>query len=104
MYNDVLTSATGCDSLVELTLDIMPIPDPMMVDYMDDTLVYCPAPGSLLFGEQADPLYKSSGRTSRRGADSIALPDPTNAVPYVGAGLYPSTTSPARPATSAPRA
>ena len=89
VYNDVLTSATGCDSLVELTLDIMPIPDPMMVDYTDDTLVYCPAPGSLLFGEQADPLYQIQWTYLPPGsADSIALPDPTNAVPYVGAGLY----------------
>jgi len=89
VYNDVLTSVTGCDSLVELTLDIMPIPDPMMADYTDDTLVYCPAPGSLLFGEQADPLYQIQWTYFPSGSsDSIALQDPTIAVPYVGPGLY----------------
>ena len=89
VYNDVLTSNTGCDSLVELTLDIMPIPDPMMSDYTDDTLVYCPAPGSLLFGEQADPLYQMQWMYFPPGSsDSTFLNDPTNAVPYVGPGLY----------------
>lgn len=89
VYNDVLTSVTGCDSLVELTLDVMPIPNPMMADYTDDTLVYCPAPGSLLFGEQADPLYQIQWTYFPSGsADSLVLQDPTNAVPYVGPGLY----------------
>ena len=89
VYNDVLTSVTGCDSLVELTLDVMPIPDPMMADYTDDTLVYCPAPGSLLFGEQADPLYQIQWTYFPSGSsDSLVLQDPTNAVPYVGPGLY----------------
>ncbi len=89
VYGDVLTSVTGCDSLVDLTLDIMPIPNPMMSDYADDTLVYCPAPGSLLFGEQADPLYQIQWTYLPPGsADSVALPNPTNAVPYIGSGMY----------------
>ena len=89
VYNDVLTSATGCDSLVELTLDIMPIPDPMMSDYANDTLVYCPAPGSLLFGQEADPLYQIQWTHYPPGSsDSTFLNNPTNAVPYVGPGLY----------------
>jgi gliding motility-associated-like protein len=89
VYNDVLTSATGCDSLVELTLDIMSIPDPMMSDYADDTLVYCPAPGSLLFGQEADPIYQIQWTHYPPGtSDTILLTDLTNAVPYVGPGLY----------------
>lgn len=89
VYNDVLTSATGCDSLVELTLDIMPIPDPMMSDYADDTLVYCPAPGSLLFGQEADPLYQIQWTHYPPGtSDTILLTDLTNAAPFVGPGLY----------------
>lgn len=89
IYNDVLTSATGCDSLVELTLDIMHIPDPLMSDYTDDTLVYCPAPGSMLFGQQADPLYQIQWTYFPPGSsDGVLLSDPTNAVPYVGPGLY----------------
>jgi len=70
-------------------LDIMSLPDPMMVDYVDDTLVYCPAPGSLLFGWQADPLYQIQWTFwPAEGSDSIALPDPTEAVPYSGPGVY----------------
>ena len=89
VFNDVLTSVTGCDSLVELTLDIMQIPDPLMEDYVDDTLVYCPGPGSLLFGLQADPLYQIQWTfTPEGGGATIELPDPTNAVPYVGPGAY----------------
>jgi len=89
VFNDVLTSVTGCDSLVELTLDIMHIPDPLMADYEDDTLVYCPGPGSLLFGLQADPLYQIQWTFSPEGSsETTSLPDPTNAVPYVGPGLY----------------
>lgn len=89
LYNDVLTSATGCDSLVELELEIMSLPNPMMVDYIDDTLVYCPAPGSLLFGRQADPLYQIQWTFWPVGSnESIALPDPSEAVPYSGPGLY----------------
>ena len=89
VYNDVLTSVTGCDSLVELDLDIMSLPDPMMLDYVNDTLVYCPAPGSLLFGWQADPLYQIQWTFwPAEGSGSIALPDPTEAVPYSGPGVY----------------
>lgn len=89
IYTATLSSVTGCDSIATLTLDVMPIPTPLMTDYSDDTLVYCPGPGSLLFGWAADPLYQIQWTHWPEGAsDSLALPDPTNAVPYLGPGLY----------------
>ena len=89
VYNATLLSETGCDSLVQLELDIMPLPNPMMVDWVDDTLVYCPAPGSLIFGEAADPLYQIQWTHWPEGSsDSLLLPDPTNAAPYLGPGTY----------------
>ena len=51
--------------------------------------VYCPAPGSLLFGQEADPLYQIQWTHYPPGSsDSTFLNNPTNAVPYVGPGLY----------------
>ena len=89
IFLDTLTSATGCDSLVELDLNIMPLPDPMLVDWMSDTLVYCPVPGSLLFGVEADPLYQLSWTFWAEGSnDSIPLPSPIAASAYYGPGLY----------------
>jgi gliding motility-associated-like protein len=89
IFNDVLTSATGCDSLVQLELEIMPIPVPIMQDWSDDTLVYCPSSGSLLFGLDADPIYQLQWVYWPEGTeDSLLLASNIVAAGYDGPGLY----------------
>jgi gliding motility-associated-like protein len=89
IFNDVLTSATGCDSLVQLELEIMPIPVPIMQDWSDDTLVYCPSSGSLLFGLDADPIYQLQWVHWPEGTeDSLLLASNIAAAGYVGPGVY----------------
>lgn len=89
IYNDVLVSATGCDSLVQLDLDIMPLPVPMMQDWFIDTLIYCPAPGTLLFAENPDPLYQMQWTFwPLGGSDGVSIGVSAATVQYAGPGLY----------------
>lgn len=89
VFSDILTSATGCDSLVELDLEIMNIPDPIMEDWTEDTLVYCPSSGSLLFGMDADPLYQMQWVFwPQESSDSLTLPSTIAAAGYSGPGIY----------------
>ncbi|MGY8941532.1 MAG: T9SS type B sorting domain-containing protein [Flavobacteriales bacterium] len=89
VYYDTLTSITGCDSLVQLNLEIMGMPDPLMADWSTDTAVYCPAPGTLLFGMASDDVYQNDWTYTPFGfSETIPLASYNSTAEYVGPGIY----------------
>lgn len=89
-YTHVLPSTvTGCDSVLELSLTVVPSPAPALTDLTNDTSLFCPGEGAAIFGFETSPSYQYAWSFLATEATTwSALPDTSGWAAYAGEGTY----------------
>ncbi len=90
IYSEIYSSAiTGCDSLVELALTVIPSPNPLLTSGGLDSTIYCATSSSVVLGLATTDDYEYEWSFLAPGSlEWLGLLDSIGMASYIGPGLY----------------